>query len=188
MLDDIIADEKFNNLKYLFLKETLQNIYDTYWTCENIIGLMIDGGFSHRQAAVRNRAQLELMRSTFSMKYDADADRYHHFVVVTLGKNIIRMLEPVPPKSRWAPVWLRVKQQLKIHVSDDGSVASRGFYTTLVEMIANHAQLGMTEACAGKAAATPLDVAFMFDGFPVERISVTHWCIGNSSLRPELSS
>eukprot|EP00965_Chrysotila_dentata_P112876 3729495-Pleurochrysis_carterae.AAC.1 len=64
MLNDVVADEKFNKLKYIFLKETLQKIYNTHWTCENIIGLMIDGGFSHRQVRIIAMHPMQAMLPT----------------------------------------------------------------------------------------------------------------------------
>eukprot|EP00965_Chrysotila_dentata_P203092 6181512-Pleurochrysis_carterae.AAC.2 len=41
------------------------------------------------------------------------------------------------------------------------------------------------EKCA--TAEEPIHIVILFDAFPVENISITHYCVANASLRPQLS-
>eukprot|EP00965_Chrysotila_dentata_P136608 4517701-Pleurochrysis_carterae.AAC.1 len=99
------------------------------------------------------------MRAAFSLTYDSDSDRYYHRIFLEFGKaGYFRMLEPVPPKSRWRLVWHDVKKQLHIGLNDDGSIASRRFLTTVQEMLAEHIEKGMVRSDAGSSSDKPIDL------------------------------
>eukprot|EP00965_Chrysotila_dentata_P036271 1207913-Pleurochrysis_carterae.AAC.1 len=56
------------------------------------------------------------------------------------------------------------------------------------DMVQTHGEMLMTAEGAGTAEDKPIELVVMFDGFPVERISICHFCVSNASLCPDLSS
>eukprot|EP00965_Chrysotila_dentata_P157007 5187185-Pleurochrysis_carterae.AAC.1 len=105
-----------------------------------------------------------------------------------MGSSFMRMLEPIPSRNKWAALWMTVKGQLQISIDSEGKVASRRLNSVLLEMLHEHKSRSMMREGVGEAADQPIEIVFMFDAFPVEAISVSHFCIGNASLRSEMSS
>eukprot|EP00965_Chrysotila_dentata_P066862 2213577-Pleurochrysis_carterae.AAC.1 len=133
--------------------------------------------------------QLEKIRQFLTLKYDSDCDRYLHPILFRFGSNFfMRTLKPIPARNKWFAMWKAVKKQLRIEVDSEGNVASRRLNKVLQEMINDHGSKGMTRSGAGDTADDPIEIVFMFDAFPVEMISVSHFCVGNASLRQEMSS
>eukprot|EP00965_Chrysotila_dentata_P260313 6213859-Pleurochrysis_carterae.AAC.1 len=73
-------------------------------------------------------------------------------------------------------------------MNEDGSIATLRLHDVLVDLVTTHRQMGMMSDGAGSSATSPVELVVMFDGFPVERLSICHFCVANASLRPQLSS
>ena len=128
------------------------------------------------------------MRAAFSLNYDKIADRYFHPIWLQVAGEHIRLPEPVPSRELWATALRLLKSELKISLNEDGTFAALRLLHVVVDMLSTQRRLRMLADGAGDSAEHPAEVVFMFDGFPVERISIEHFCVATASLRPELSS
>eukprot|EP00965_Chrysotila_dentata_P001833 60636-Pleurochrysis_carterae.AAC.1 len=73
-------------------------------------------------------------------------------------------------------------------MNSDGTIASLRLRDVIADLIVSHRQHNLMLDDAGSTPDKPVELTIMFDGFPVERISICHFCVANASLRPELSS
>ena len=99
----------------------------------------------------------------------------------------VMMPEPVCAQPRWKNLFKAVEGRLMIKSDETGSIASLGFLSVLVEMVTRQRDVGMLRPHAGEIGYEPIDVTMMFDGFPVDEISMTHWCLANCSLAEHLA-
>ena len=87
------------------------------------------------------------------LTFDAECDRYFLPIDFQPGgayaREFCRMLEPVPPRKDWWPVFQDMKKDLHIELNDDGSVATRQLKDLTLEMIAAHREKGMLLDGAG---------------------------------------
>ena len=97
------------------------------------------------------------------------------------------MLEPLPARSKWWAKFRQVKDQLRIEMNSDGSISSLRLKDVLPDMLRSHRQLGMMAPDVGLGTSKAW-VVLMFDGFPVDDISIVHYCIFNASLKAEVST
>eukprot|EP00965_Chrysotila_dentata_P076359 2522146-Pleurochrysis_carterae.AAC.1 len=54
----------------------------------------------------------------------------------------------------------------------------------MADLIATHHEHSLMLEDAGSAEDKPVELAVMFDGFPIERIFICHFCVANAGLRP----
>ena len=144
------------------------------WNVNNAIGLIIDCGLSYRQ--------VDRIRAALSLTYDADLDRFYHPIWLEMAGEYVRIPEPIPSRTSWSQALRELKGELKISLHDDGTVAALRLSQVVREMISDFKQHGMLQPGAGDSAGNPVQVVFMFDGFPVERISIEHFCMLINSL------
>ena len=99
-----------------------------------------------------------------------------------------RLPEPIPSRKVWTAALREMKGDLKISLNEDGTVAALRLSAVVEDMVLTQRQLKMLRPGAGDSPENPVEIVFMFDGFPVERISVEHFCVGTASLRDDFSS
>ena len=150
------------------------------WNVDTTIGLVIECGFSYRQ--------VDRVRAALSLDYDAEVDRYYHPVWINIRGESTRLPEPIPSRKVWTAALREMKGDLKISLNEDGTVAALRLSAVVEDMVLTQRQLKMLRPGAGDSPENPVEIVFMFDGFPVERISVEHFCVGTASLRDDFSS
>ena len=60
------------------------------------------------------------------------------------------------------------------------------YFDVVEEMIWEHLQAEMIDPSLGLSPERPIKVCCMMDGFPVDTISLTQWCVALASLKPDL--
>eukprot|EP00965_Chrysotila_dentata_P223461 6193584-Pleurochrysis_carterae.AAC.2 len=128
------------------------------------------------------------MREALSLKYDVEADRHFRFLPFTSSYAYVRMLEPVSPRTIWATASRDLHKSLKIDMNDDGTVDTLRLRDVLRDMFNIHRARGLMSDGTGESADKPMLLPVRFDGFPVEHISITHFCVANASQRAKISS
>ena len=93
-------------LAMAFLMDQIALLQQERWTIDNVIGLIIEGGFSYRQ--------VDMIRAALSLDYDPVADRYFHPIWLQHVGEYIRVPEPVPSRALWAAALRVLKSELKI--------------------------------------------------------------------------
>ena len=176
----LFETKPFHDLRMRWLIEIWDTVHQR-WNDDMIIGLMLDGGFSHRQ--------IEKMRQAFSLTFNADVDRYFHEIFLHLERAdrrlYVRTLEPVRARASWANKFRAVKGELKIEMNPDGTISSLRLIDVVPDMLQKHRALGMMDAEIGVTGGK-VKLVLMFDGFPVDDVSIVHFCVFNASLKPEL--
>eukprot|EP00965_Chrysotila_dentata_P109012 3601304-Pleurochrysis_carterae.AAC.1 len=82
-----------------------------------------------------------------------------------------------------------MRKSFKIDMNEDGTIATLRLRDVMRDLFITHRERGLMPAGIGDSAAKPILLPVMFDGFPVEHISITHLnCVANASLRAEISS
>eukprot|EP00965_Chrysotila_dentata_P128873 4260999-Pleurochrysis_carterae.AAC.1 len=128
------------------------------------------------------------MREAFSLKYDVTADRHFHIVLLSSSYAYVHMLEPVPPRTIWATAFCELRKSLKINMNDDSTVATLRLRDVLRDLFTTHRAHGLMPVNTGESDRRPMLLPVMFEGFSVKHILITHFCVANARLRPEISS
>eukprot|EP00965_Chrysotila_dentata_P241094 6204087-Pleurochrysis_carterae.AAC.1 len=130
---------------------------------------------------------MDLLREQFTLSYNKQSDRYLHPVLHQLGNFFVRVPEPIPSRVRWSECFRKSKAELHIEMNTDGTIASRKLLNVVPEMIIAHRKHGMMLQEIGSEPSKPVELVIMFDGFPVKNICITHYCVANATLKPDLS-
>ena len=69
-----------------------------------------------------------------------------------------------------------------MEMNGDGTISSLRLKDVAPDMIAKHRSLGMMSPDTGTPGHLPVQLVLMFDGFPVNDLSIVHYCIANASL------
>ena len=131
---------------------------------------------------------LRNLRQALSLVYDKEMDRFMHpvwivspFEALFQRPLLIRWPEPIPPIEQIRACYKQYEGELKIAVSSDGKVACHRFAHKALELHQQHLAKKLVATEVGTQG-RPHRLAYSFDAFPCDGLSIEHGCISSADL------
>lgn len=171
-----------------WISKLLDGLGRNQWSVTAMVGVMIENCLSF--------TDLQKFRQALSLQHSKDHDRYMLPVWFVAPQDsqlkrprFRRVPEPLPAVHLIRAEFAKYQSDLKIHVSEDGKVASHSFQAKVIEMRHEHHQSkGMLREGCGGSEDNRHTTVYAFDAFPVKGISVEHAVIFSADLVNESQS
>ena len=147
------------------------------WSPANTVLVKVAGPFSE--------GQLELLHHHLGSVYHPDIDRHKRADLLANPfdeTDIVKVPRAIACRWRWVALFQAAKRALNVETDESGTVAVRSFRTLAIDIFQTDSASGSITSRIGQSAQHPLCLTLMLDGFPLDKQSIEHFCLANSSL------
>ena len=147
------------------------------WSAGGTVLLKVAGPFSE--------GQIDCIYHHLANNYHPDIDRHKRADLLANPfdtTDVVKVPRPVSSRWRWVPLFQAAKKALHVETDETGTVAVRPFLTLATDIFRADSASGSILPHVGRSPDHPLVLTLMLDGFPLDKQSIEHLCLANSSL------
>ena len=137
-----------------------------------------------------SETQLDLIHHHLSDDYHPDIDRHKRANLLHNPfdeRDIVKVPRHIACRWRWTALFQAAKRALNAETDETGTIAVKPFLKLACDIFRDDSSSGSIAARVGRSAEHPIVYTLMLDGFPLDKQSVEHFCLANSSLHDSVA-